>query len=335
MQLSEIGEFGFIDRFSGKFSGLLQPAVHGIGDDCAIMPLDDQFEQVVTTDLLIEDIHFLKAAISPFDLGYKALAVNLSDIAAMGAQPTGSFLSIALPSDVDVEYMDEVMNGYHQLSEKYKVPLLGGDTTKSPGKIIINVCVTGKVKKGEAKLRSSAQNGDAICVTGFLGDSGAGLKVLLDGLTPDTNSKKLVSWHNKPEPAVDEGLWLGKYSGVHAMMDLSDGIASDLGHILQKSDKGAIIHLEKIPISPELQQTASDNQWDALKLALTGGEDYRLLLTIDSEKVNPIKEAYNKTFSHPLSIVGTITNKPSGEIQWKKSGKLVPLHKGGFNHFSP
>ncbi|WP_291861457.1 thiamine-phosphate kinase [Marinilabilia sp.] len=333
MKLSEIGEFGFINRFSEKFSSLNRNEECGIGDDCAIMPLDDQHDQIVTTDLLIEDIHFLRSEITPFDLGYKALAVNLSDIAAMGGKPTASFLSIALPGDTDVEYMDQVMEGYHNLSEKYQVPLLGGDTTKSPDKIVINVCVTGRVKKGTAKLRSAATNDDFICVTGPLGDSGAGLKILLEKINPDSSSRKLISWHNRPEPAINEGLWLGNKTGVNAMMDISDGIASDLLHILSKSGKGATVYVESIPLSTALKETADHNGWNALELALTGGEDYRLLLTISSRSFKKLEKEYNKEFQIPISCVGRITEKNPGQIIWMKENQPYSLDRGGFNHF--
>jgi thiamine-monophosphate kinase len=333
MKLSEIGEFGFIDRFSEKFSSLNQAEVSGIGDDCAIMPLDDNHEQIVTTDLLIEDIHFIRSAISPFDIGYKALAVNLSDIAAMGGKPTASFLSIALPSDTDVEFMDAVMDGYRALSEKYQVPLLGGDTTKSPEKIIINVCVTGRVKKNQAKLRTSAKENDYICVTGPLGDSGAGLKMLLENVKPDEASAQLIAWHNRPEPAINEGLWLGKQKGVHAMMDISDGVASDLQHILSKSGVGATIDVEKVPLSEELKETTEKNNWNALMLALTAGEDYRLLMTVSDVESADIIKQYNRIFSHPLTIVGRITNESPGKIKWLKNNRPYSLNKDGFNHF--
>ncbi|PRZ00061.1 thiamine-phosphate kinase [Marinilabilia salmonicolor] len=334
MKLSEIGEFGFIDRFSGKFSALNKNEEYGIGDDCAIMPLDDQYNQIVTTDLLIEDIHFLRSAITPFDLGYKALAVNLSDIAAMGGTPSASFLSIALPADTEVEYMDQVMEGYRSLSEKYRVPLLGGDTTKSPDKIVINVCVTGKVLKGKAKLRSSAMTGDYICVSGPLGDSAAGLNMLLNNINPDNQTKNLISWHNRPEPAITEGLWLGRQEGVNAMMDISDGIASDLKHILTRSGKGAVIHLENIPLSEALRATSRNNTIDVLKFALSGGEDYRLLFTVQSQDFEKIKKDYNKHFQTPLTCIGKITEENPGEIMWMQENRPFVFQKGGFNHFS-
>ncbi len=334
MKLSEIGEFGFIDRFAGKFVSLNTENIYGIGDDCAIMPMDNEYEQIVTTDLLIEDIHFLRSTISPFDLGYKALAVNLSDIAAMGGAPTASFLSIALPGDTDIEYVDDVMNGYRTLSEKYKVPLLGGDTTRSPAKIIINVCVTGQVKKDKAKLRSSAKVNDYICVTGPLGDSGAGLKLLLEDIIPDQSSARLISWHNRPEPAIYEGLWLGQQKQVHAMMDISDGIASDLQHILSKSEVSATIDIDKIPLSETLKHTCGINDWDITELALSGGEDYRLLLTISEYGIDTFTQKYNRKFPYPLTTIGQITDKKPGTIKWIKNNQLYSVEKRGFNHFS-
>ncbi len=334
MALSEIGEFGLIERFSKHFISFSSQEITGIGDDCAIMPLDDQHEQVVTTDLLIEDIHFLRSAISPFDLGYKSLAVNLSDIAAMGGQPTGSFLSIALPPDIDLAFMDQFIEGYRELSSKYNVPLLGGDTTKSSDKLVINVCVIGKNKRGQARKRSMARNGDVICVTGPLGDSGAGLKAILEKYEPDEVLKPLIQWHTRPEPAINEGLWLAGRPGVHAMIDVSDGIASDLGHVIKSAEMGAQVNMDQVPVSNALQNAAQKYHWDALDLALTGGEDYRLLLTLEGKNSEAVISAYNQTFSEPLTPVGKITSDPKGRIEWFRDGQKVDYSKHGFNHFS-
>jgi thiamine-monophosphate kinase len=297
------------------------------------MPLNDQYDQVVTTDLLIEDIHFLRSSISPFDLGYKALAVNLSDIAAMGASPTASFLSIALPRDIDVEYMDKVMEGYHQLSRKYNVPLLGGDTTRSPEKLTINVCVTGQISKGEAHLRSDARPGDVICVTGPLGDSAAGLKMLQDNISPDQTSSALIAWHHRPEPAINEGLWLSKKPGVRAMMDISDGIASDLKHILKMSNTGAKVNIEEIPVSDALKKTAKKYNWNVPLLTLAGGEDYRLLVTVEKTAFNDISAGYSQLFPFPLTSIGSITETEQDGIKWYKNNTVYLLSREGFTHF--
>jgi len=334
MALSEIGEFGLIERFSKSFRDFEIPGMTGIGDDCAIMPLDDQYEQIVTTDLLIEEVHFLRSAISPFDLGYKSLAVNLSDIAAMGGQPTGSFLSIALPPDIELSFMDEFIEGYRDLSSKYNVPLLGGDTTKSSDKLVINVCVMGKTNRGKARKRSLARDGDVVCVTGPMGDSGGGLKAILEKYDQDESLKPLIQWHTRPEPAVNEGLWLAERPEVHAMIDVSDGIASDLEHVLKASETGAQIDMDKVPVSSALKEAADKYHWDLLDLALTGGEDYRLLLTVEGKNAEALIEAYNQAFSEPLTPVGKITSGQKGQIEWLRKGEKVDFSKHGFNHFS-
>ena len=239
MHLSQIGEFGFINRLSEKFKDLTIPSVMGIGDDCAIIPMDENRDYAITTDMLVENIHFIRSKITPFELGYKTLAVNLSDVAAMGAKPFCSFLSVAIPPEIEVDYLDQLLDGYKHLSEKYNVLLLGGDTTRTENAMILNVTVIGIIEKNKARLRSMAQKDDIVCVTGYLGDSGGGLKIILDDIPLNNDAKYLLKCHNCPEPAVNEGIWLANQDGVNAMMDISDGIASDLKHILKASKKSA------------------------------------------------------------------------------------------------
>jgi thiamine-monophosphate kinase len=333
MKLHEIGEFGFIDRISAKFKHLLLPEFLGIGDDCAIIPYNEKEDYVITTDLLIEDIHFLKTRITPEQLGYKSLAVNLSDIAAMGAEPVGSFLSIGIPADTEVEYLDTVMKGYHELSQKYQVPLLGGDTTKSKKYLTINVVVVGKCRKGTARLRSMAQNSDTICVTGFLGDSACGLEILLHHLPETINNLKLIQSHHLPNPHLREGQWLAEHTEIHAMIDVSDGISSDLMHILKASDKSAVIELDKIPVSDTLRRVTLAEGWDLDKLITSGGEDYVLLFTLKAGTFEPINRAFKAAFDRNLTQIGKITMGEPG-INWTKNGKQHSLDHSGFNHFN-
>ncbi len=332
MNLSEIGEFGFIERFSKRFKDLKAANTTGIGDDCAIMPLDGEYEQVVTTDLLVEDIHFLKASIAPDALGHKSLAVNLSDIAAMGATPVGSFLSLAIPEGTSLEYLDAFMEGYYQLSKKFEVPLLGGDTTRSPDRLVINVCVIGKAPKGYSRLRSMAKAGDVVAVTGVLGDSSGGLRLILEKLAIDPVSQQLIDWHNQPQPAIDEGRWLAGQAGVHAMMDVSDGIASDLRHILDSSHVSATILLNQLPLSEALRSTSGKFGWDALEQAASGGEDYQLLVTVAQPEWEKVQEGFQQRFSKPLYPIGEISSGVP-QITWLNHGQEVHLSKGGFNHF--
>jgi len=332
MKLKEIGEFGFIERFKPWFGELVQGTQVGIGDDCAILSVTDEEDWLVTTDLLMEDVHFLRNSITPEQLGYKSLAVNLSDIAAMGGTPIGSFLSIAIPSDIEVEYLDAFMKGYHDLSEKYSTPLLGGDTTRSLKYLAINVCVIGKCPKGKARRRDMAQTGDVVCVTGNLGDSAGGLQVLLDKLPSTEESRHLLHKHHQPEPKLKEGLYLAGNDAVHAMMDISDGIASDLMHILKASGKSAIIDTDQLPISEILKKLALQQKWNTMDLAASGGEDYELLFTISESEFEPIQRAFSRQFGKALYRIGRIMD---GEphITWKKNNQVIDFGKSGFNHF--
>ncbi len=334
MKLSEIGEFKFIDHISEMFKDLLLPEYTGIGDDCAIIPYNEEKDYVVTTDMLIEDIHFLRNRITPEQLGYKSLAVNLSDIAAMGGEPVGSYLSIGIPADTEIEYLDAVMEGYHELSQKYKVQLLGGDTTKSKKHLTINIAVIGTCKKGEARLRSSAENNDTICVTGFLGDSAGGLKVLLHDLPGTKDNLQLIKRHHLPEPHINEGLWLSQHPDVHVMMDISDGISSDLVHILTTSGKSAVVHLDTLPMSGTLKRAAEKHDWDIERLATSGGEDYVLLCTVKNSNFKKIRTGFHATFGRDLYPIGAITSGANNLITWMKNGKQVFLHQHGFDHFA-
>lgn len=305
----------------------------GIGDDCAILPAGDDFDLVFTTDMLVEDIHFLRDKISPLDLGHKSLAVNLSDVAAMGAEPVGSFLSIAIPNTIDVEYLDSLMEGYHQLSEKYKLPLMGGDTTRSPYKLVLNISVVGKIAKGRAKLRKAAMVGDVVAVTGSLGDSAAGLHALMNDFKIDETVKWLIDRHHRPEAHVSEGIWLGNRPEVHAMMDVSDGIASDLMHILRASGKSATIKMEQLPLSGQLLRMTESHHLNSYELATSGGEDYCLLLTVAADTFEQTAGNFQQSFGRPLHAIGRIeAGEPS--IQWTLNGTATDNPKGGFNHFS-
>ena len=220
MKLKDLGEFGLIERFSEKyFSESLSDGFLGIGDDCAVIPaLGGDF--LVSTDLLTENVHFIKDEIGGEMLGKKSLAVNLSDLAASGATPVASFLSIAIPPETDTEFLDLFFKGYAFWSKKFNCPLLGGDTTKSAGGLTINVTVIGKAKN--KKLRSGAKPGDVICVTGFLGDSAAGLEFVIDPKKKrDKNAEYFISRHHNPEPRISEGKFLADFQSVHAMMDIS------------------------------------------------------------------------------------------------------------------
>ena len=317
------GEFGFIGDIATLFGSLPHHGFEPIGDDCTVVPIGDE-ALVMTTDMLVEDVHFLRGASSAQEVGQKSLYVNLSDVAAMGATPIATLLSIALPESAQGEWAEEFMRGYHTVAEREGVALVGGDTTASRDKITINVVAIGRANKQNIKRRSRAKVGDAICVTGKLGASSKGLVDIMFG---DLNTQAAKA-HRVAQARIKEGVWLGTRSEVHAMMDVSDGVASDLKHILNSSELGAEVELDKIPISEELAAVCKTNGWDALSLALEGGEDYCLLFTASTD----ISAEIMARTSSKIYCIGRLTDKCK-DIKWIRDNEIQERNFRGFTHF--
>ena len=311
----EKGEFELIDWIRGQFR--VPDGVLGIGDDCAVMPQHEGMETLVTTDMLVEGVHFLLEDIDPYSLGWKSAAVNLSDIAGMGGKPVGTFLSCALPKDVDDAFLKGFFQGYKDISDRFDCPLLGGDTTASLDRLCINVTVLGTCKAGRALRRSTAQPGDLVCVTGTLGDSAAGLKVILDKVDMNDEEKILRERHYRPVPRIEEGMKLAATSCVNAMMDISDGIGSDLRHILEESGTGARVDVRSLPLSAELRTVCARRGWDPVALAVDGGEDYELLFTCRPDIKVPVQH----------TVIGEILSAPG--LRWEGTDRDYT----GFHHF--
>ena len=310
-----MGEFELIEKIRSSFS--VPGGMTGIGDDCAVIPQKEGMDTLVSTDMLVEDVHFLADDIAPADLGWKSAAVNISDIAAMGGRPVSTFLSIALPRSIGQEWVMRFIEGYRSISEMFGVPLLGGDTCSSPEKLCISATVLGECAHGEAILRSGAKPGDSICVTGTLGDSAAGLKAILEGRRRDDPVERLIYAHYHPMPEVGVGLSLASTGLVSSMIDISDGVASDIRHIMEESGMGAKIHTDRIPLSEELLKACALFGWDPISLALEGGEDYHLLFTCPSGSELPVEH----------TVIGEITD--TGRLEWSGSGRNYQ----GFRHF--
>lgn len=330
--LSEIGEFGFIDKIVAHHAQDKKDCV-SIGDDCSVEPVDENFARLVTTDLLVENVHFLKKAIRARELGYKALTVNFSDIAAMGGQPENIHISVAFPDKTQVDWLEDFYSGIHELAEKYDAGIMGGDTTSSPDNIIINIVVSGIIERKKIKYRSGAQTGDIVCVNKHVGDSAAGLKLILDKIDIESGDQKyLINAHNHPVAQIKEGQFLAEQKAVHAMLDVSDGIGSDIKHIMERSNKGVRLNLDKIPISRQLHNEAENQGWNAFGLAINGGEDYCLLFTVDSDKFDELSQRYHEKFDQPLHNIGTIKEKKYG-LRYFKNGKQQKFTGHGFDHF--
>jgi thiamine-monophosphate kinase len=332
MKQKQSGEFGWIEQIRRQFGALVPSGTEGIGDDGAVIPLSDRQSLVVTTDMLIEGVHFVRTAIRPEDLGYKTLAVNLSDVAAMGAVPVASFLSVGWPPEVSEAWRAGFLQGYRSLSEEFDVPLLGGDTTAS-GRIVLSVTALGKAPNERIKRRNGARAGDVICLTGSIGDSAAGLAIQAE--QPENEAEiELLLAHHRPRPYIKEGEWLGGQQAVRAMMDVSDGIASDLRHILDESGVSARIDLDRLPISAALRDVSARRGWDAEQLAAAGGEDYVLLLTVDLQEFEAVNREYHSVFGtelHPIGAIEAAEAEPS--IEWSRGGATVSVEWQGFTHF--
>jgi thiamine-monophosphate kinase len=334
VKLSDIGEFGFIDRFTPDSIYRAQGLIEGIGDDAAVLEKDSRTFSLVTTDLLVEDVHFLKDKMTPWQLGWKSLAVNLSDIAAMGGIAREAFLSLGIPKDMDLHFWDEFYRGFKDLAAKWNVNLSGGDTTGSKGPIVVSVTVIGEVPANEVVYRRGAKPGDRIAVTGILGDSAAGLHILLNGNSQTEHQyPELVKAHLEPTPHLTEGRWLAESGAVTAMIDISDGLSSDLGHILKRSEVGATVDLSQIPLSDSFLNYIESHGLDPLKLSLGVGEDYVLLCTIDSAQSDQIQRNWQQHFQRPLHIVGTIETEP-GIRHIHPDGTRSTTTKLGFDHFT-
>lgn len=335
MSLRDIGEFGFIDQIRKGCLIRPQSVVKAIGDDAAAFETPADHIALVTTDMLVDRVHFLRDAISGFDLGYKSLAVNLSDIAAMGGIAREAFISIAIPDNCELAYLEELYRGLKALAEEFEVNILGGDTTGSKIDLVINVAVFGVVPPDQILYRNGARPGDAVFCTGFLGDSRAGLEMILSSAPVDTPEKKrLIEAHLHPEPHLREGRLLASSPGVHSAIDVSDGLSSDLCHILAESQVGVKLNGADIPISGELLKFCTDSDKDPLATALSGGEDYVLIGTCAADQIDPLRQRFEKKFDRPLYCIGEITAEKT-QLLMLPDGRESTFSKKGWDHFSP
>ncbi len=330
MQFQDWGEERFIQHLANNFP--VKGHIVGIGDDCAVIPGELGVAWLVTTDALIEGVHFLKDQISARDLGYKTVAVNVSDITAMGGEPKYAFLSIALPKATDCAWVCDVIQGVKDACKKWDLLLLGGDTVGSKRDLFLNLTLMGSAVATKIKYRNQAKPGDVICVSGYLGDAGGGLKAIQEQIPKTEDIEYLLHAHFHPEPDPKQGMWLASQTEVHAMMDISDGLDCDLKRLIKSSQNGAVIETSKIPISPILARVSLENGWDTLQLALTGGEDYCLLCTVSADDFDIIQNSFQKTFGLPLFSIGRITSQ-SSQLIYNENGKAFQTNYNNFDHF--
>jgi thiamine-monophosphate kinase len=312
-------EFEFIRNLKKKY------ALARIGDDCAVLPKDTKTDLVITADLLVEDIDFRLDWTRPEYIGYKALAVSLSDIAAMGATPMWAMLSIGVPGKVwPGKFVDRFYEGWFELAARYKIELVGGDVSRTPEKIVVDSIVAGEVPKGKAILRSGAKPGDLIFVTGAVGGASGGLGMLESGFRFSTAGKKrkrLIARQLRPDPRVTIGIRLAAAKIGTSMIDISDGFSSDLGHLCAASGTGATI--KNLPADTDLYEYFSDDA--VTDLALNGGEDFELMFTVSPRRVSELEGL-------PVIEVGVITSE-ANKIELVRGETAKHLRPGGYRHF--
>lgn len=331
--LRDIGEFGFIERVSSGCLVRPKGVVRAIGDDAAAFVTPVGRLSLVTTDLLVERVHFLRESTNGFNLGYKAMAVNLSDIAAMGGDPLEAFVSIAIPADCCLDFLDDLYRGMRELATEFQVNILGGDTTSSKQDLVINIALFGSVPADQLLRRDGSRPGDLICSTGNLGDSRAGLHLILNGLQINSESRKrLFEAHILPRPCLREGRLLAAQQGVTAAIDVSDGLSSDLGHLIEQSGTGARIYQEQIPISSDLEQFCREFELNSIDFALAGGEDYCLLFTVSEKNAIDLQKTFHEELGYEFKVLGEMTSSGILELVDPEK-KVVSVEETGWNHF--
>jgi len=347
-----MNEFDFIRKIKAQARerGASADLIRGIGDDAAVFMSAPGRNVVISTDLLIEGVDFRHESTTPNLLGHKALAVSLSDIAAMGARPRWALLSLGLPQGVwESDFAERFYEGFFKLADTYDVKLIGGDVSRAPDKTVIDSIVVGECGPNRAVMRSGARPGDQIYVTGFLGDAAAGLRLLERGArlhetvnadvadAPIDNSTspshpidRLLLRQLKPEPRVGWGILLGENQMATAMIDLSDGLSSDLNHLCSESKVGALIDASSIPIDPLVREVCGRRALDPLMLALHGGEDFELLFTVPPENIAKLP---TRVDAIRVTRVGEITEASKG-VRISEGARTWKLEPGGWEHFT-
>jgi thiamine-monophosphate kinase len=335
--LSDIGEFGIIDRILMLIQeeGVKTPGVTlGIGDDAAAIKPRVGYEVLVTCDCLIEGRHYLPDSINSVDLGRRAMAVNISDIGAMGGLPLYSLVSLGLRADTPVADVESMYRGFLMELNPFKASIIGGNITKTEGANFIDITIVGEVEQGKLMLRSSAEVGDVILVTGYPGQAVAGLQLLQRSQwLQDVQNHPLVQAYNTPEHRAREGHAIARSCYAKAMIDTSDGLLADLGHICEESRVGAEIIQKQLPLSKALNQEARQIERDPYDMVMSDSDDYELIFTCSAENVPDILSVVASVSNVPVSEIGRITEvKEKIQIILPDGSKKI-ITPSGWDHF--
>jgi thiamine-monophosphate kinase len=338
MQISQLGEFGLIQRIKTALPQPPPEVIVGIGDDVAVLKISDSEYLLATCDVQVEKVHFSRTTISPYQLGRRIAAINVSDIAAMGGSPWWALASLALPPELETDFVDSLYEGMQEQLGIAGAVIVGGNLSRIDKDMVIDLCLLGKVAPENLLLRSGARRGDLILVTGWLGDSRAGLEVIR---RPELNishegRRQVEQRHLTPQPRLREGQELGSCGLVHALVDVSDGLLGDIRHICRASRVGAEIWVGNLPISSAAKEIAHASGHNVSDWALTGGEDYELLFTASPESSAQIQGILGERTGTWCHVVGRIVDEAEGLQVCLENGTKIVFSQGfaGWDHFA-
>ncbi len=333
--MSDLGEFTLIDRIKQILPQAKHPDVLiGLGDDTAVIKIDHNKALIATCDIQIEDQHFRLKHISTYQLGRRAIAVNLSDIASMGGKPSFALVSLGLPPKFSVIDYDRLFQGIKDELSQYSAHLVGGNLAKTENKLIVDVTMLGEVHPDRLLSRSGSKVGDKIFVTGKLGESGAGFHILeAFGQHYPEKYANLVKAHLQPTPRIEAGKMIAETEIATSMIDISDGIASDLYHICQMSGVGAEIHSKRLPLPENIEEVSEIAHTNPLNIAMHSGEDYELLFTVKPDVIPALITEISNKLSLLITEIGHIVTRTEGYYLIDSQQNRIPILPKGWDHF--
>ena len=335
MRIADLGEFPLIARLAQIITRDRPDVLVGIGDDVAVLAGDGDELLLATIDIQVEGVHFRRDLSTPFQVGRRALAVNLSDIAAMGGRPWATLVSLALPPDTEVAWVDELYRGLRAEADRWGVAIVGGNMTRAPGGIGVDIALLGWVRREHVLLRVGARPGDRVLVTGQLGDAAAGLRLALNPDLPASPADRavLLERYLTPTPRLAEAAVIARTGQATAMIDLSDGLSSDIGHVCDRSGVGVRVWAARLPISVATAHVAAALAVPAWELALVGGDDYELCFTAPPDAAEDLAAVVTRETGTPATVVGEILPADQGRRLVLLDGQELALTPGGWAHF--
>jgi thiamine-monophosphate kinase len=334
VDVSELGEFGLIARIARRLPPYKDDVRAAVGDDVAVLALDGESYLLATCDVQVEGVHFRRKSITPYQLGRRAAAINLSDIAAKGGTPEHFLVSLALPGTLEVGWVEALYEGLGEEAAEHGADVVGGNLSRTDGPVVVDVFLLGKVRVDEVVLRSGARAGDAVLVTGSLGAGVAGLAVLEErGAVRSEEWEEVLERYLTPRPRVREGRVIARSGRATSMIDVSDGLSSDVAHICDQSDVGVRLFADRLPVSGGVRSVAAVTGRTGWSLALEGGEDYELCLTLSPGAEREVAALVEEETGTPVTCVGEILAREEGRWVVLPDGSEIPLVARGWDHF--